>query len=522
MTDIGDHPLQDEETNGESNNGKKRRMTDENNDEEEEEEEEEKEEEDEDDDNYDDDEDDSNDDEEVDLMEDGHEDDNDGEEEDEVYSIDEDDDESDSEGVLPSSDEDDNDDKSVCTKIVEELSRNRPMYENIYKYRKCLPNMEYYPDGKVHLIAKAIRKNRTINIFGFRGFLFTTNGFSILIEAIVHNKSIRTLVLRGRYNGNNIFENSLIRLLANKLKVNAGSFDVLILRSSKIGWIGMVTIFESMLCNTTINLLDMSRTIEWDTPTGYPLLHYNPTLQAAISSNADPTIPTKSEVAGMVGKVLQWNKTLTILDLAFNPLGDEFIVVMADAVRSTHNTTIQKLILYAVDMTDVGVTALGSLLKYNRSLSKLDISENTFTSVGVIAIGEGLKYNKTLTKLDMSHHLFDENLTIASRPEEIDFNYLATFFTCMEYNSTLEFLDIFEPDFDYGQYTSPTIIQSIVKSFEDYNDTLYVNIQSPVFHEIRSLIRQASRGKRIAQKKGGPQRRDIYNWLLLHLSDYKM
>jgi hypothetical protein len=220
----------------------------------------------------------------------------------------------------------------------------------------------------------------------------------------------------------------------------------------------------------------------------------------------------------MAGKVLQYNRTLTILDLAFNPLRDELITILADTALRSTTTTIRKLSLLAIDMTDVGVTAIGNALKYNRSLRLLELNKNKFTGTGVIALGEGLKYNTTLTQLEMSDHLFYENIILALRPQDIDFNYLATFFIAMEYNTSLQYLGIFEPHFDYEHHMPPVIIQRIVQSLNDYNDTLidlFRGMKSAVPNIIRDLIQQACKGQRAAHKKRGHERRDIYNWLLL-------
>jgi hypothetical protein len=136
--------------------------------------------------------------------------------------------------------------------------------------------------------------------------------------------------------------------------------------------------------------------------------------------------PLSYQTACVLYNVLKCNKTLTNLDLSHNPLGDPFVLIMAQALF-TKECTLQWLRLVDINMSDIGVLGLAFALRYNTTLYELTIHHYRFSEVGVTALGESLKYNRTLKQLEMSDHLFyTYDLLRIYGGSDSDFTYLET------------------------------------------------------------------------------------------------
>ncbi len=105
--------------------------------------------------------------------------------------------------------------------------------------------------------------------------------------------------------------------------------------------------------------------------------------------NADPLKP-KVDVDAFKGFVnsFKLNQTLLKLDMGCNDLGDECVLLLADALKS--NKTLRSLILNQVKCTDVGALAVAATLDTNASLTELNFVLNPIGDTTVKAIAEAL------------------------------------------------------------------------------------------------------------------------------------
>uniref|UniRef100_UPI00398EF916 NACHT, LRR and PYD domains-containing protein 3-like n=1 Tax=Pristiophorus japonicus TaxID=55135 RepID=UPI00398EF916 len=79
-----------------------------------------------------------------------------------------------------------------------------------------------------------------------------------------------------------------------------------------------------------------------------------------------------------LSSALSTNRSLTVLDLSSNNLGDSGVKLLSVALRDP-DCKIQELELYDVGLTDSGAEDLASALSTNRSLTVLDLRSNSFT-----------------------------------------------------------------------------------------------------------------------------------------------
>ncbi|XP_072894401.1 NACHT, LRR and PYD domains-containing protein 3-like [Hemitrygon akajei] len=86
---------------------------------------------------------------------------------------------------------------------------------------------------------------------------------------------------------------------------------------------------------------------------------------------------------------LSTNRSLTVLDLSGNELGDSGVKLVSVALRNPE-CKIQKLGLREVSLTDSGAEDLASSLSTNRSLTELDLSRNELGGSGVKLVSAAL------------------------------------------------------------------------------------------------------------------------------------
>lgn len=131
-----------------------------------------------------------------------------------------------------------------------------------------------------------------------------------------------------------------------------------------------------------------------------------------------------SVATSSLGKMLQSNHKLKLLDLSNCALGNEGAVAIGNALGGS-NQTLQQIILHCCDIKFDGAKVLLEKLQKNHTLKSLDLTQNELTNAisevvaalirtnksifelflgyvglkeeGIFAIGEALKFNDTLT-----------------------------------------------------------------------------------------------------------------------------
>lgn len=130
-------------------------------------------------------------------------------------------------------------------------------------------------------------------------------------------------------------------------------------------------------------------------------LKNNNTLQHLVLSNCK----IASEGLSLLSLSLLQNTTLETLDLSRNPLcvdSDEGILSLKSAL-SSRNSSIESLNLSETQLDSGAVIALAEALPENMSLARLDISKNPMIDTGgVLALAISIKMNHTLTFLDIN------------------------------------------------------------------------------------------------------------------------
>eukprot|EP00455_Lapot_gusevi_P003253 TRINITY_DN11333_c0_g1_i6.p1 TRINITY_DN11333_c0_g1~~TRINITY_DN11333_c0_g1_i6.p1 ORF type:complete len:717 (-),score=106.78 TRINITY_DN11333_c0_g1_i6:52-2202(-) len=96
---------------------------------------------------------------------------------------------------------------------------------------------------------------------------------------------------------------------------------------------------------------------------------------------------------------LRDNRTLLILDLEGNDIGDEGIEVIADSLL--YNRTLTQLNVASNRIEVAGGQALAYALSQNNVLSVLDLSQNPIKNLSAIAFAEALVSNQSLSSLDL-------------------------------------------------------------------------------------------------------------------------
>ena len=108
------------------------------------------------------------------------------------------------------------------------------------------------------------------------------------------------------------------------------------------------------------------------------------------------------EGARTLGRFLQANfsRSLVLLDLGFNPLGDEGVVALADGLRC--NTRRLTLNLSYCEIFDEAAIALASLLEHGSNLETLYLRDNQIGEAGMKGLANALQSNRNLRHLSIS------------------------------------------------------------------------------------------------------------------------
>jgi hypothetical protein len=102
----------------------------------------------------------------------------------------------------------------------------------------------------------------------------------------------------------------------------------------------------------------------------------------------------------LLSKALEINKSVVILDLYGNSIGNEGAIAIASALKI--NKTLTKLSLYDNRIYNEGAIAIAKALETNITLTNLSLAFNRIETEGIYTLATALKINTTLTRLDFS------------------------------------------------------------------------------------------------------------------------
>ena len=156
--------------------------------------------------------------------------------------------------------------------------------------------------------------------------------------------------------------------------------------------------------NKSLSHLDFCKTTDFRYETHFIFLglQHNTTL-VHLNLSSTRLVPTK-ETAQALNTMLQVNKTLTHLDLSSNKY---FSISGAHSIFQglQHNTALVFLNLSGTTLTvtDVISEAFITMLQVNKTLTHLDLSYNPkFSDSGACIVSQGLRHNTTLLDLNLS------------------------------------------------------------------------------------------------------------------------
>ena len=194
-----------------------------------------------------------------------------------------------------------------------------------------------------------------------------------------------------------------------------------------IGNEGLATLGKCFERNKTLKYLDLPNTGIDDrgvTQLGFHLCIYKPALTGLVLSHdiieGSESLPflcmssilttldlafldLSDQVAAGLASALEFNATLTSLNLASNNIGDEGATKLARCLRLKNNT----LKCLDLDSNKIGVAGamqLSECLRINTALKSLCLSSNRIGDAGATRLARCLCANKTLTNLRLGHN----------------------------------------------------------------------------------------------------------------------
>ncbi|KAG0257540.1 hypothetical protein BG011_003899 [Mortierella polycephala] len=220
-------------------------------------------------------------------------------------------------------------------------------------------------DKTIKYIAKALTKNETLKVLDLSSNRITAEGAGVLCEALYYNRSLTRLCLQSNnikaigapYLAELLSKNRVLRHL------NIGS--------NGLGAEGCTLIAESVRFNRCLY---------------------------SLSLDMNDMGPKGAEA---IAAALVSNRHLAYLYIPHNTIGDEGLVDICESLK--RNKTIVGLDLefnhIGQEQSEVGMRALGQVLKTNTVLREINLSFNIFTGSAIHALMEGVSVNTTLESI---------------------------------------------------------------------------------------------------------------------------
>jgi Ran GTPase-activating protein (RanGAP) involved in mRNA processing and transport len=261
--------------------------------------------------------------------------------------------------------------------------------------------MSYNNNFQLEAIENFLNQEINILTLFFCDNQLKKDGGKILGEFLKNNTKIKNLYIEK----NDLMDEG-VSYISNGLRFNK-SIEVLNLSDNKISSIGLNFLVESL------NQQDCTR----------ERILVNQSLQKLfLKSN----IFNNPESAKLLGDLIEYNKSLLIIDLSNNGLSESLIRYIAEALRS--NITLDTLILEGNSIGGFGTKILSENLKYNTRLKTLNLRNNALGFEGAKSIGELISSNSTLMNLNLQSNLLDDHSIslIVEKLNSVNQNYLQT------------------------------------------------------------------------------------------------
>lgn len=273
--------------------------------------------------------------------------------------------------------------------------------EELYKHYEDKP--EYWTK-----MFEALMKNSRIKSLSI-------NGRIPLVELGKYLNRLNTLI-ELKLTATKAYNEEEIELFFKSLKTNK-SLETLVLDLSITGrepYFGILssTLYHALIKNTTLKILDLSRTRE--TRENSKLGYYDYGRTTKYSSLSATEIRR-------IANLLKLNTALQKLSLDYHyDIGNEG--AKAIGIALSKNNTLKELSIKRCDIDDVGAKYIADGLRGNRSLEKLDLSENKIGEKGAQAFCDMLVENRTIKYIIFYQNKIEKG--IFSRPSNINFETL--------------------------------------------------------------------------------------------------
>ncbi|XP_013209977.1 NACHT, LRR and PYD domains-containing protein 5 [Microtus ochrogaster] len=213
-------------------------------------------------------------------------------------------------------------------------------------------------------------------------------GLQYLWMTLVSNRNLKYLNL-----GNNNLKDDDIKLVCEALRHPNCSLETLRLDSCELTSDSYSMISELLLSSTSLKSLSLARNGVTEKSMGQlcgALSSSRCILQKLILNQCD----LKRDACGFLALMLINNRTLTHLSLTKNPVVDDGVKFLCEAIKEP-TCHLQELELVECWLTGDCCENLASMITMNQHLKSLDLGYNNLGDNGVIALCKGLKQNNS-------------------------------------------------------------------------------------------------------------------------------
>ena len=247
------------------------------------------------------------------------------------------------------------------------------------------------------IVTEMLQRNTTLRSLNLMDAYTSDTGIVYIAQVLEENSALEYLMISG-------LDEVDAKALASAIATNASlplveltlrGYDM-ITEDSKQAFIDMLQ------PNTSVETLNLSHT-GMSVPFLAEALQNNTTLEKLELCGCELTLDMVKDVSRM----LTVNHSLTSLIMYENPIGDDGVTHLAEALKQ--NKTLKELDISYCNITDAGVVPLAEALKQNKTLEELDVSGCGITDAGLAPLAEALQVNSSLRQLNVLGNKLTEN-----------------------------------------------------------------------------------------------------------------
>nr|XP_006993623.1 NACHT, LRR and PYD domains-containing protein 5 [Peromyscus maniculatus bairdii] len=235
-------------------------------------------------------------------------------------------------------------------------------------------------------------RTRTCNVqtLTFKGAEVTL-GLKYLWVTLISNRKLKYLNL-----GNTLLKDDDIKLACEALKHWKCSLETLRLDSCELTSACYLEISKLLLSTTSLKSLSLARNKVVD-KSMRSLCEALSSSQCSLQKLILNQCGLKGDAYGFLALMLINNKKLTHLSLTMNPMEDDGVKLLCEALREP-TCHLQELELVGCQLTEDCCEDLACVITANKQLTSLDLGNNALGDVGVMALCKGLRHEDSSLK----------------------------------------------------------------------------------------------------------------------------